>query len=259
MAQPTPLRSARRYHLLSARAAARAARMARSAYVRGGAAAASVTVARYQAGSAELAWAATAAMLVEQGVVSDPEAAPNLAGFASDASVTAALIESTAQDAARFDRLALSLVQDAARAAQGVAVAIQRTEKGWVRHLTLPSCDRCAVLAGRVYRYSQGFQRHPGCDCTMVPTTVGNLDMTYDVPGLVEAGQVTGLSKADSAALADGADFNKIVNVRSKTAGLSESGRVLARGGRLTPEGIYRIASDRQQVLDLLRANRYIL
>ncbi|MFJ7212656.1 hypothetical protein [Amycolatopsis sp. NPDC098790] len=29
----------------------------------------------------------------------------------------------------------------------------------------------CIILVGRPYRYSQGFRRHPRCDCTMTPVT----------------------------------------------------------------------------------------
>src|SRR5690348_18342012 len=35
--------------------------------------------------------------------------------------------------------------------------------------LNPPSCQRCAILAGRWYRWSQGFLRHPRCDCVNLP------------------------------------------------------------------------------------------
>ena len=61
------------------------------------------------------------------------------------------------------------------------------------------------------------------------------------------------------AALTDGADLNQVVNVRSKKAGLTEGGRVLARAGRPTPEGIYRAAGgDRGLAMDLLKRHGYI-
>src|SRR5690606_31251703 len=104
-----------------------------------------------------------------------------------------------------------------------------------VRHLNLPSCSRCAVLAGRVYRFSDGFQRHPGCDCVMIPTTVAAPDLTYDPAQLARDGRVTGLSKSDLRALGEGADFNQVVNVRAKKAGLRQSGEALTRAGRPTP------------------------
>lgn len=156
----------------------------------------------------------------------------------------------------QFDRLVESLVQDAGRAAQSVAVAA-RPEVGWVRHLTLPSCERCAVLAGRVYRFSQGFQRHPNCDCTMIPVTVASPDFTYDFRELALSGQVTGLSKADRQAIRDGADPTQVINAR-RVSGMRESGRVLWRRDRMTPEAIYRQASTRDEALELLRRYRYL-
>jgi hypothetical protein len=53
------------------------------------------------------------------------------------------------------------------------------------------------VLAGRVYRYSSGFLRHPNCDCTMIPTSLANPAFVHDPVDLMREGQVTGLSKAD--------------------------------------------------------------
>ena len=70
---------------------------------------------------------------------------------------------------------------------------------------------------------------------------------------------MTGLSKADRRALDEGADFAQIVNVRAKAAGLSESGQVLARAGRMTPAGIFDLAGDdRDYALELLRKYEYI-
>jgi hypothetical protein len=83
-------------------------------------------------------------------------------------------------------------------------------------------------------------------------------DLVSDPTDLIREGKVTGLSKADMRALADGADFNQVVNVRSAKAGLLESGRVLARAGRLTPEGVYRLASSREEAVALLRRYRYL-
>lgn len=60
-----------------------------------------------------------------------------------------------------LQRIVTTQVGDAARVATGVAVVNDRALKGYVRHLTLPSCSRCIILAGRWYRWSAGFARHP--------------------------------------------------------------------------------------------------
>lgn len=62
----------------------------------------------------------------------------------------------------RLDTIMHTEVADAARAATGIGV-VATPRVGYVRMLTLPSCARCVILAGRFYRYSSGFARHPNC------------------------------------------------------------------------------------------------
>lgn len=209
-------------------------------------------------------------MLAEQGIDVEQLASLNQAAFTTSLStfdqMVAALEQRVEAEAARmqreidrdFNRLVESLVQDAGRAAESVAITA-RPNVQHVRHLNLPSCSRCVVLAGRIYRYSEGFLRHPGCDCVMIPVAVASSDLTYDPEALARDGSVTGLSKADLRALLDGADFNQVINVRNRKAGLTESGRVLARAGRPTPEGIYRLApDDREEAIRLLKQAGYL-
>jgi hypothetical protein len=195
-------------------------------------------------------------MLAEQAVPSTPDAPLNLLGFTTGAEMLSQMLDSAGNGG--FDRLIRSLVQDAGRAAENVAVA-SRPGVGWVRHLNLPSCSRCVVLAGRIYRYSDGFERHPEDDCTTTAVQEGDTELVADPIDLARRGLIRGLSKADQEALELGADFNKVVNVRRKNAGLMQSGRVLARAGRLTPEGIFRIASDRDEAVTLLGRYGYLL
>lgn len=209
-----------------------------------------------QVAQAVAAERAVGEMLTEQAIEAAADAMLNAVAFTTEVDRLLAAIEQAATDY-QFDRLIESQVQDAGRAAQQVAVTV-RADVGWVRHLTLPSCSRCAVLAGRVYRFSEGFQRHPNCDCTMIPVTVASPDYTYDIGELVESGQVTGLSKADRRALRDGADFGQVVNVRLRAAGLRESGQVVNRRGRLTPAAIYRATTTRDEALALLEQQGYL-
>ena len=252
------LRTSERYYRFSARLARRAVVRARGASTT---AAAALVIAQHQAAEASEVAAATTAMLAEQGHRVPPEASLVPLAFTTGASELAAMMAQIETDW-QFDRLVTSLVQDAGRAAQLTDVAT-RPRVRHVRHLNLPSCSRCAVLAGRVYRYSEGFQRHPGCDCVMIPTTVANPDLVYNPEQLARDGLVTGLSKVDLEAIDMGADFNQVVNVRMKRArkngGLSDSGDVLRRGNRPTPAGILRTAGgDRDRALDLLTKHGYI-
>lgn len=195
----------------------------------------------------------------------------------------------------RFDRIVSTLVSDAGRSAMGVFTASRDREYGNIRTLTPPSCSRCAILSGRFYRWSDGFQRHPRCDCTMTP---GTRDAGLSDPfGAFERGEITDLTKAQTKAIGDGADISQVVNTRRgmqtvnfagrsvqvTTEGTTSRGlafqalsqrgttqqrpvtgtrpvtRTVARAPRLSPEAIYNVAADRQDAIRLLRANGYIL
>ena len=251
---PRTLTSARRHYNLTVLIARRAVREARKVRRQGATAVAGV-VAAHQVTQAHQAQAAVAQMLDEQAIESVADALLNVASFTTEARALERMIEAADTDA-EFDRMVESIVQDAARAAESVSVAVR--EDIWhVRFVSPPCCSRCAILAGRVYRYSEGFLRHPNCDCSMIPTTVAS-PLRQSPEQLVEDGMVTGLSKADLKALSDGADLGRVVNVRSKKAGLLEAGHAITRGGRPTPAGIYRLASDRAQAVELLRRYGYI-
>lgn len=255
---PRQLASARRHYRLSALIARRAAREASKAAPRGVGAVATV-VASHQAAQAISSQTATAAMLSEQAIDQAAEALLNSLAFTTSVDLFSDMLDAAGGlESPNFTRLVESLVQDAGRAAESVATTV-RPNISHVRYLSPPSCSRCAVLAGRIYRYSEGFRRHPNCDCVMIPTTVASNNLVQDPADLLSQGLLTGLSKADARALADGADFNQIVNVRGTRAGLLESGRVLARRDRLTPEGIYARTNTREEAVEALRANGYLL
>lgn len=195
-------------------------------------------------------------MLTEQSIESAAEALLNLASFTTEVATLDRMLDRVATEM-QFDRLVESIVQDAARAAESVAIAV-RPDVYHVRYVNPPCCARCAILAGRAYRWSTGFERHPGCDCSMIPTTIAS-PYAQSPDDLVDAGLVRGLSVADMRALGDGADLSQVVNIRSRKAGLLTAGQALQRAGRPTPAGIYRIAGDdRAKALDLLARYRYI-
>lgn len=223
---------------------------------RGTQAVAGVVVA-HQIAQAQTSQTAVGEMLTEQSIDKAAEALLNLASFTTDTSSLDAMLAAIDTDG-EFDRLVESITTDAARAAESVATAV-RPDIYHVRYVNPPCCARCAVLAGRVYRWSEGFQRHPGCDCSMIPTTVAS-PLRQNPDQLVADGQVRGLSKADLLAVQDGADLGQVVNVRKRAAGLLEAGQSLQRGGRPTPAGIYKLAGDAQgKALDLLQQYGYIL
>lgn len=63
---------------------------------------------------------------------------------------------------ANLEMVVRTQVADAGRVADGVAVAA-RPRTGYTRLLVPPSCGRCVILAGRYYRWNDGFARHPNC------------------------------------------------------------------------------------------------
>jgi hypothetical protein len=164
-----------------------------------------------------------------------------------------------------LDMAVQTMVADAARGAAGVSIAA-RPGIGFVRMVNSPSCSRCAVLAGKFFKWNQGFKRHPHCDCTHVATgEVGARGLTADP----QPDQITGLSKAERKALDDGADLGQVVNAKRGASGMTTTegttkrglaGQRLGKGRqRLTPDGIYRIASDRTEAMTLLKAHGYLL
>lgn len=213
-------------------------------------------VALHQATAASQTSPAVDSMLAEQSIEAAAQAILNSLAFVTQPDQVASMIDQASMDF-EFDRIVTALVQDAARAAEQVNITT-RPRIGYVRYLNPPSCSRCAILAGRVYRYSEGFLRHPGCDCIHVPTTIANPAFVHDPADLVRDGLVMGLSKADIKALADGADLGRVVNVKSKRAGLSTPDGALIRAGRPTPAGIYAAATSREDAIERLIAAGYI-
>lgn len=251
-----PLSSAANYYRDQQALTALAVRGARRA---NGVAAQAGQVAAYQAASALLADEAAGAMLAEQGLDPEPVASLNPAAFTADTRNTAAMIQAAATDEA-IDRVVATLVADSGRNSMGAATVARPSANGHVRYLQAPSCARCAVLAGRFYRWSTGFQRHPRCDCQMVPTSSAVADGLISDPMVAfERGDIRGLSRADAEALREGADLSRVVNIKSRAAGLTPGSSTLTRGGRLTPDGIYRIAdNDRDEAVRLLREQGYL-
>lgn len=217
------------------------------------------TVATYQAASIALALSSTVEELSEQGIVAPPVARVNTGALLTPGGAVVAMLEEVAT-ASAFDRLVASLVHEAGPTATTVDLARRPAVTGHVRTLNLPSCARCAVLAGRVYASPEPFRRHPLCDCLMTLTTrdVGN-ELVVDGAAAVRAGQIRGLSRADLAALDAGADLGQVVNVRRKAAGLREASTVLVRAGRMTPAGVMRFASDRDDAIRMMRRYGYLL
>lgn len=238
-----------------------------------------------QLGAARAGAASVPLILAELGQSVDPMAEVDpqaFAGIASDGRPLDSLLYGAviaAKSAARamparqalavggrwLDMAVHTQVADASRSAAGVAITA-RPGIGYVRMVSPPCCSRCAVLAGKVFRAATPFRRHPRCDCRNVACAEDAPDGLTDAPA---HDQITGLNKADRMALDEGADLNQVVNAKRGASGMTTTEGTTRRGlagqrlgsgrQRLTPDGINRIAPDREEAVRLLRQHGYIL
>src|SRR5690606_25685747 len=117
-----------------------------------------------------------------------------------------------------LERAASTALSDTARQGEVVAMA-RRPVAGYVRMLVPPSCSRCALLAGKFYRFNDGFLRHPYCGCRHMPASealAGDLALAARVyfDSLSEAEQRRVFTVAGAEAIRDGADIGRVVNAR---------------------------------------------
>jgi hypothetical protein len=214
-----------------------------------------------------------------------------LAGLARGLQLAVAL----ASGAALLDLLVRTQVTDAGRAADSVAMTARPVIVGYERIVNLPACARCIVLAGRLYRWSTGFPRHPRCDCVHKPVTreqwrdrrpENTPERLFEQMTAEQRRKAFG--EAGVRAIEDGADISQVVNARrgmqtataygrrllATTEGTTRRGRAGKRLGqfvrqpgsmlstsrvpRLMPEEIYRQAENRDHAIHLLRVYGFI-
>jgi len=193
--------------------------------------------------------------------------------------------------------LARTQISDAARQSASVAI-IARPRTGWIRMVSAPCCQRCAVLAGKLFKSNQGFDRHPRCDCRHIPFAESD---PFDPGVRIGPEDVKDLTSTQRQAIADGADMNQVINARRSGAisadgmwtnegmtrrgwashvrreiarqrgeTLHETATQVGRRGfvqdsvgrrfkRPTPEAIYRFTDSREEAIQLLRDYGYFV
>lgn len=171
-----------------------------------------------------------------------------------------------------FAKIVSGMVADSGRMA-ATAGNVTHFTGGYVRMLNPPSCSRCAILAGRWYRWNDGFLRHPRCDCAHIPAKSGQwardegfVSDPYEYfNSLSEADQARLFGKSNARAIRDGADIFQVENAKrgggkmTTTASTGRRGVYRGRDARLTPDGIYRTAGTRTNALRMLEEYGYIL
>lgn len=183
-------------------------------------------------------------------------------------------------------QIAQTQVVDAGRSAAGVDTFV-RPRVGYVRMTDPGACDRCILLAGKVYSNNAGFLRHPRCQCIHVQTNTkaaedeGLVADPYEhFHSMSEEAQNKAFTKAGAQAIRDGADMGQVVNARKGMSYPGESSDGTRRGqkagpvtqagrsrrahtggvkGRLTPDAIYREGLPREETLQKLRQHGYLL
>lgn len=147
----------------------------------------------------------------------------------------ARIADAITQEEAHVAMLVRTQVQDAGRMGLQCGMAAEPEIRGYVRHVTLPACARCIILAGRFYRYSTGFLRHPCCDCTMIPARGDDWVDSQDPAELIATMRAEhaaklrrSLTEGDLQALDHGADLNQVTNAHRGMATAAGPGRTIS-------------------------------
>lgn len=165
-----------------------------------------------------------------------------------------------------MDQILATTVQDASRAASSVVVAATREITFYVRAVEPGACGRCIVLAGRRYKWSQGFLRHPKCRCHMAPETVVD-ESAIPSPketfaAMSPAEQDAAFGQANARAIREGGDIYRVVNATARSSGMTtplDQRRRRPAGSKMTPQQIYTLAGDdRDLAVQLLRRYGFI-
>lgn len=185
-----------------------------------------------------------------------------------------------------------SLVADAGRIADMAGMIARPRVVSYVRVVELPACARCIILAGAEYSFSEGFLRHPQCDCTMAPRRPGDgwqPQLPEDVYAQMTPEQRRrAFGEAGQKAIDTGADIAQVVNARRGMTTVTRYGRQVqatsegttkrgfygarakkfvkvpesrysrSKTPRLMPEEIFRLADDREHAIRLLKKYGYI-
>lgn len=165
----------------------------------------------------------------------------------------------TADDALRLagrwmSMVSLTTIADTRRMVYQADIIQRPTLTGYVRMLNMPSCDRCIMLAGKWFRWNEGFQRHPRCDCTHIPgaeNVVGDArtDPYLAFKSMSPDEQERVFGRSEARALREGADIYKVVNQKARKLPTANS----------AIDKIYRNAGTRTNAIRMLTDQGFIM
>lgn len=219
---------------------------------------------------------------------------PEIASLPATQAAEAALAEAEAW----MGQVASTIMADAMRQAEAVAIAQRPWVDGYVRMLDPKNpCSRCIVLAGRFYLFNGGFERHPACRCAHIPAMEDDAESILTNPNkyfeaLSRSEQDRVFTPAGAEAIRLGAAVTQVVNARRgmvtaqqnprgwipkgrmeavrmfgrdvfvTTEGVTKNGVYGKTRGkrpvRLMPESILSIAKDRDDAIRLLTLYGFI-
>lgn len=160
----------------------------------------------------------------------------------------------------------LTGLADTRRNVISVDLAQRPSLTGYVRMLNGESCKDCMILAGKWFRWNEGFERHPNCDCVHIPAknqdwaeAEGFVSDPYEeFFSLSEEEQDRLFTRAGAQTIRDGGDIYRVVNIQRRGLGV---GRQAVRYGtpmRMTPDDIYRLGLPRADTIRVLEREGYI-
>lgn len=148
----------------------------------------------------------------------------------------------------------LTTLADTRRMVYQADIIRRPTITGYVRMLNPPSCKDCIILAGKWFRWNDGFERHDRCDCTHVPASENvSGDMRTDPYEMFESmppgEQERVFGRFEARALREGADIYKVVNQSSRKLRTANS----------AIDTIYRNAGTRTNAIKALQQRGFIM
>ena len=161
----------------------------------------------------------------------------------------------------------LTVMSDTGRSVVSADIIQRPKVGGYVRMLNTPSCSRCVILAGKWFRWNEGFQRHPKCDCIHVPAATekfakeqGYVSDPYEYfKSLSVKDQERLFGKNEAEAIREfGADIYRVMNVKMRGLGTTKGNIKFGTPTKRTVDDILSRDPSRQFAVENLQYHGYI-
>jgi hypothetical protein len=158
----------------------------------------------------------------------------------------------------------LTVMADTSRSVVSADIIQRPKVGGFVRMLNTPSCSRCVILAGKWFRWNEGFKRHDKCDCIHIPASENVAgDMRTDpyeyFNSLSIKDQESVFGKRESQAIREyGADIYRVMNVKLRGLGTAKGNLKFGTPTKRTVDDILSKTSTREIAIENLKYHGYI-